>query len=342
MVSLEWCWDDFPELTSMKTAYLLLPLFLLGLLAGASQGAVRFSSAYSQITEVVDSGGGAAESAGYVQASTSIGLTLGMQTSAAYGHEAAFLPHTTSPGTAPAGGTMTLSPESPLDPVTWLTVSFSGWSDEDTPLSYAVFIDDVMVSPQGMGAQRQVAGSYQPGAHTLKGRIYDAFNNLVEVTQSFTVNTAQESWRRQHFGTTTNTNNAANNADPDGDGKTNLEEFAFGTNPGSNSSGTDVLGFTGAFAGATLTETGQPTVHFEPSATSGVDRRALFIRRTDHALLGLSYVVEFSANLTNWQASAASPSSLATSGGHELVSVKYPLFVRGRPARFFRVRIIAP
>ncbi len=325
---------------AMKIAFYVL--FLLGLLAGASQGAVRFSSAYSQITEVVDSGGGAAASAGYVQASTSIGLTLGIQTSAAYGHEAAFLPHTTSPGTAPTGGRMTISPESPLDPSTSLTVSFSGWIDEDTPLSYAVLIDDVMVSPQGTGTERHLTGPGSPGTHTLKGRIYDTFNNPVEVTLNFTVNTMQESWRRQHFGITSNTDSAANNADPDGDGKTNLEEFAFGTNPGSNSSGTDGLGFTGTFAGATLTENGQPTVHFEPSASSGVDRRALFIRRTDHALLGLSYAVEFSANLSDWQASAASPYSLATRGDHELVSVKYPLFVRGRPARFFRVRIIAP
>jgi uncharacterized repeat protein (TIGR03803 family) len=45
--------------------------------------------------------------------------------------------------------------------------------------------------------------------------------------------TAQQSWRQTFFGITTNTGNAADNADPDGDGMTNLAEYAAGTNPNS-------------------------------------------------------------------------------------------------------------
>jgi len=48
--------------------------------------------------------------------------------------------------------------------------------------------------------------------------------------------TAVENWRLTHFGTTANSGNAADGADPDGDGMTNAQEFAAGTDPNDNSS----------------------------------------------------------------------------------------------------------
>jgi autotransporter-associated beta strand protein len=45
-----------------------------------------------------------------------------------------------------------------------------------------------------------------------------------------------EAWRLAHFGTITNSGNAADNADPDGDGMTNAQEFAAGTDPNSRAS----------------------------------------------------------------------------------------------------------
>jgi autotransporter-associated beta strand protein len=50
-------------------------------------------------------------------------------------------------------------------------------------------------------------------------------------TLSLTVMTPQESWRLANFGTTANTGNAADGADPDGDGMTNAQEYAAGTDP---------------------------------------------------------------------------------------------------------------
>jgi uncharacterized delta-60 repeat protein len=46
--------------------------------------------------------------------------------------------------------------------------------------------------------------------------------------------TAQETWRQTYFGITTNSGNAADNADPDGDGMSNLAEYTAGTNPNSS------------------------------------------------------------------------------------------------------------
>ena len=51
------------------------------------------------------------------------------------------------------------------------------------------------------------------------------------VTEGAMALTPAETWRDAHFGTTANTGNAADHADPDGDGFANLLERAFGMNP---------------------------------------------------------------------------------------------------------------
>lgn len=133
--------------------------------------------------------------------------------------------------TGPAGGTMMLTPATPFDPSTALTVAFTDWTDVSAPLTYSVYIDDIIIGAQGTSASRNFTGPVTPGSHTLKGRIYDSLNNVTEVTQSFAVNTPQESWRQLHFGTSSNTGNAADTFDFDQDGLVNLIEFAFGLNP---------------------------------------------------------------------------------------------------------------
>jgi FG-GAP repeat len=133
--------------------------------------------------------------------------------------------------TLPTGGTMTLTPASPVDAGAALTVDFAGWTDASLPLGYTVLIDDVIVSPAGPTVSRTITGPTASGAHILKGRIADAAGNVTEVMQNFTVLTPLESWRRLHFGIITDTGDAADTADPDGDGDENRFEYAAGLIP---------------------------------------------------------------------------------------------------------------
>lgn len=71
--------------------------------------------------------------------------------------------------------------------------------------------------------------------------------------------------------------------DPDGDGKTNLVEYAFGSSP---TSGSTALSPT-VVAGSVIT-------------TSGGIATLKFPVRSDSQVRGLSYVLEFSNNLTSW------------------------------------------
>jgi alpha-tubulin suppressor-like RCC1 family protein len=147
------------------------------------------------------------------------------------------LTFTTLPDTTgPIAGTMTLTPASPVNAGIAPTVTFANWTDPSPPLTYSVLIDDVIVSSQGASASRDMAGFATAGLHTLKGRIYDALGNFTEVTQSFTVIATQEDWRKFHFGTTQNVGDAADQADPDGDGATNHFEYVAGLTPTNNSS----------------------------------------------------------------------------------------------------------
>lgn len=123
------------------------------------------------------------------------------------------------------------------------------------------------------------------------------------------------------------------NGDTDGDGLNNLVEFAFGTNPGTNDTGKLEV------TGGVITKRGQPDVSIT-NTTNGVDFKAAFCRRKDQATAGLTYTVQFSADLSTWQSSVVTPSVVADDGVYEVVTVRYPFFLNdGQKARFFRVSV---
>lgn len=136
-----------------------------------------------------------------------------------------------------------------------------------------------------------------------------------------------------YFDSATATGTAATE-DFDFDGSSNLVEFGFGMDPADAGS----MGI--SVSGATLLQRGLPIARATNTGT-GVTYEAIFGRRKD-TLAGLTYAVQFSANLSTWVTSTATPMVLADDGVIEAVAVPYPFFVSGKKARFFRVVVTSP
>ena len=140
--------------------------------------------------------------------------------------------------------------------------------------------------------------------------------------------TSLEGWRLTNFGNQQGLGNAADDADPDRDGTANLLEFAFGTSPASPTGGPLQM------YGSAITANGQPI-----ATDTAYGMCAIYLRRKDAATLGMTYTLEFSADLSTWEASAATPSISAQDSTFEAACVPFPATVGGQPARFFRVRV---
>ena len=126
---------------------------------------------------------------------------------------------------------------------------------------------------------------------------------------SGTTYTTLQSWRLTYFGTTSNSGNAADNADPDGDGMTNAQEFAAGTNPTNAASLLKVTGLT-------VNSDGNITVNF--STVSGKTYR---VERSDTLQAGSWSVLQ--DNITG------------TGGIFQVTDVG----AAGQPKRFYRIVI---
>jgi len=74
------------------------------------------------------------------------------------------------------------------------------------------------------------ASGLTPGAaYTFAAYATNAVGTTYTATGTLTTQTSAESWRQSVFGTTANIGTAADSADPDGDGLTNIQEYTFGT-----------------------------------------------------------------------------------------------------------------
>jgi alpha-tubulin suppressor-like RCC1 family protein len=216
--------------------------------------------------------------------------------------------------TTPPGGTMVLAPTGRVDAGAPLTVTFADWTDVSVPLSYAVLVDDVVVVPQGGVVAPSFNAPTSAGAHTLKGRVYNALGNYAEVMQSFTVYTAQESWRLANFGSAENLGNSADSADPDGDGCDNSFEYVAGLVPTSAAS--------------------RFSLHVDLVAAHPEQKAIVF----SPVVAGRTYTVKYKANLSD--ASWMVLSDLATSdnGAERTVTD----LSAGTELRFYRVEITRP
>ena len=120
-------------------------------------------------------------------------------------------------------------------------------------------------------------------------------------------------------------------ADADGDGFTNLEEYAFGMDP-MNGRINEI-----AYTGDSVTGYGQPKLE------SAGGYSAVFGQRQDRVAVGLTYTVQFSANVTDWVNSDVVPTVIANDSTIQAVGVAYPASIEtpAGPAvpKFFRVKI---
>jgi fibronectin-binding autotransporter adhesin len=124
-------------------------------------------------------------------------------------------------------------------------------------------------------------------------------------------------------------------ADPDGDGLSNLQEFAFGTNPTASSGAID-------YTGTTLTTPGAPKVVSAAGSYSMV-----FGQRADSEAAGLTYTVQFSGDLAAWADNddeANPPVQIASDGTIHAMNVAYPDFILTssgtQKPRFSRVKVV--
>lgn len=117
---------------------------------------------------------------------------------------------------------------------------------------------------------------------------------------------------------------------PDGlgaNGLPNLINCAFDINPGAPGRGS--LNYTG-----NVIVPGNITIKIEQG-----DAMALYIVRIDAVGSALVYTPQFSAGLSVWENSTATPLVLADDGIRQVVGLPYPLLTDGAQARFFRVVI---
>lgn len=201
-----------------------------------------------------------------------------------------------------------------------------------------VTFDEVLATSFTVDSPTQIT-AVTPWVGNVGGaQVQVATNNGISIQMTlFTYLYTIDSWRLEHFGNATGTGNLADTADFDSDSVSNLLEYAYGTNPTVSSSAE--LTMSGTYAAATFGSAGKPVNKLEPS-TYGVDFRYLFTRREDYVTSDLTYIPEFSSDLSTWHASGSIPTVLATSGGVQLVSVPYPHYLpTGKKARFARLRI---
>jgi hypothetical protein len=125
---------------------------------------------------------------------------------------------------------------------------------------------------------------------------------------------ARQAWRLAHFGQAANTGNAANTADPDNDGRSNLLEYAVGSDPKQSD---------GAAPGA-LGKTGD-----------GLHLTLAFTRIADPAL---TYTVEAadSPDQASWTTIWTSTGASNTSGS---VTVPDTEPISAHPKRFLRLKV---
>ena len=316
------------------------PWFFLAACGLSLSAPLALAASYTQETTTIDLGGGAAASAKYSLRS-SLGAG-GAAASSNYRARSGFIGQLSEPQSLllaapaglslPEGGTRQLSASLVLDDGTRQTLLPEAvqWQESSPYLTSVSAAGLVSAGIVYQNTPASVQGDYL-------GLSYALGLTVANVAQDdfapYVGDGLPDYWQVAYFGSdNASAANAGLSGDGDGDSLTNLQEYAFGMNPLVNSSATvDWLG-------SSLLARGTPRV-FMSTAPGSFTYRAVFARRIDFAAARLKYTVEFSANLSFWQASTATPAVLANDGEIQVVSVPYPFAVGNRKATYFRVRV---
>ncbi len=177
------------------------------------------------------------------------------------------------------------------------------------PRYFGGWLDDTALFRGAMTAT-EIASLAKQSVATFSGLSTSA-------TVPLTVLTQQENWRQQHFGTTTNTGNAANTFDPNNDGESNLLEFATGQNPNA----------------ATLTTTGV--------VRSGATLDFTYTRSLAAMADGVTFTVEWSDTLAagSWSSEGVTEQILSDNGTLQRVKASV---AAGTLRRFVHLKAIRP
>ena len=142
-------------------------------------------------------------------------------------------------------------------------------------------------------------------------------NDVVLTIPLPTALSAVETWRQLHFGTTSNTGNAADSADPNNDGETNLLEFATGQSP--------------HVATRAITTLARPP---------GTDLEFIYTRNKAAFDEGYLFNVEYSDTLALDSWTSAAPGTVILDGPAQSVRAVIPEGSAGH--RFIRLKVGAP
>lgn len=187
-----------------------------------------------------------------------------------------------------------------------LTVTFSGSNSTDPDPGDVVigYEWNLGNGPEGESVVQLTRSFAQPGNYTVTLTVVDLFGAQATTSVAITVlaPTPQAQWRQEQFGTPVNSGQAADAADPDGDGLNNFLEYALGRHP--------------------LAPNSLPPMELDLAAGK---------LRFSRARADLDYLIEASTDLSTWTTHSFNPGTVG-----QQVEVSVPSL---SPQRFFRLRV---
>ena len=184
--------------------------------------------------------------------------------------------------------------------------------------SNQTLVPNANIALGGSSANRTVQitpAANQAGTATITLTVSDGQLSAADALTLTVQTTPGGTWRQQYFGSTANSGNAADGADPDRDGFTNLWERAFALNPNSADLGM------------------WPSLGSDPTFLTLTYRKSL-------AASDLSFQVVWSSDLLNWSATGVTDALISADAAKETRVGKVPKST-GDPL-FLRLRITAP